>query len=86
MTQPELLMIDELSLGLAPVIVDRLVDVVGKICRERKISVLLVEQDLNVALATASRGYVLEHGRVVRTGSSQELYDDKAIRAAYLGI
>ncbi|MBO8140881.1 MAG: ABC transporter ATP-binding protein [Firmicutes bacterium] len=86
MAKPRLLLLDELSLGLAPVIVDRLVEIVTRIHRERGLAILLVEQDLNVALAMAGRGYVLETGRLVRSGAAEELLADEAVRAAYLGM
>jgi branched-chain amino acid transport system ATP-binding protein len=85
MGKPRLLMIDELSLGLAPLVVDRLLDLIGEINREGT-TVLLVEQDVQVALEHAHRGYVLETGRIVQTGSSQALLDDPRIRQAYLGL
>ncbi len=86
MARPRVLLIDELSLGLAPVIVDRLVEIIAKIRSERGISVLLVEQDLNVALSMADRGYVLETGHLIRTGPAAELLSDPEIQKAYLGI
>ena len=86
MGRPRLLLLDELSLGLAPVVVDRLVEIVTRIHRERNLAILLVEQDLNVALAMAERGYVLETGRLVRAGTAEELLADETIRTAYLGI
>jgi branched-chain amino acid transport system ATP-binding protein len=86
MAGPKVILIDELSLGLAPVIVDRLVEIVAKVRTERRISVLLVEQDLSVALSMADRGYVLETGRLVRSGPADELMADKEIQKAYLGL
>ena len=85
MGRPRLLVIDELSLGLAPVIVDHLLDLISRINREGT-TVLLVEQDVQVALEHAHRGYVLETGRVVQTGPAAELLDDPRIRQAYLGL
>jgi ABC-type branched-chain amino acid transport systems, ATPase component len=85
MAKPKLLMVDELSLGLAPKVVDRLVDVVQGINRDGT-SLLLVEQDVLVALDVADRAYVLENGRVVLAGSAAELKDDPGVRKAYLGI
>jgi branched-chain amino acid transport system ATP-binding protein len=85
MSRPRYLLIDELSLGLAPVIVDeiltRLPDIVAG-----GTGVLLVEQDVGVALEVASRGYVLENGRVVLAGPAKELAGDARVRAAYLGV
>jgi branched-chain amino acid transport system ATP-binding protein len=85
MAKPKLLMIDELSLGLAPKVVDRLVDVVQGINRDGT-SLLLVEQDVLVALDIADRAYVLENGRVVLAGRAADLKDDPGVRKAYLGI
>ncbi len=85
MSQPRLLMIDELSLGLAPVVVDGLVDLISAMNREG-MTILLVEQDVQVALEHAHRGYVLEAGRIVQSGSAAELLGDPRVRRAYLGI
>jgi branched-chain amino acid transport system ATP-binding protein len=85
MSRPRLLMIDELSLGLAPVIVDSLVDILREI-RTDGLEMLLVEQDLNTALGLADRGYVLEVGRVVLEGRSKDLLDNPKVQRAYLGM
>ena len=85
MSRPRLLMIDELSLGLAPLVVDQLLNLIGEI-NAQGTTVLLVEQDVQVALEHAHRGYVLETGRVVKTAPARELSDDPAIRQAYLGL
>jgi branched-chain amino acid transport system ATP-binding protein len=85
MSRPRLLLIDELSLGLAPLVVDSLLDLITQINREGT-TVLLVEQDVQVALEHAHRGYVLETGRIVQTASAAELLDDPRIRQAYLGL
>jgi branched-chain amino acid transport system ATP-binding protein len=85
MSRPRLLMIDELSLGLAPLIVEGLLDLIGEI-NGQGTTVLLVEQDVQVALEHAHRAYVLETGRMVRTGAAAELLDDPAIKQAYLGL
>ena len=85
MARPKLLMIDEPSLGLAPKVVESVVDVCKAINRDG-VSVLLVEQDVVLALEAADRGYVLENGRVVLTGTASELERDPAIRKAYLGV
>ena len=85
MGRPRLLLVDELSLGLAPLVVDHLLDLISRI-NERGTAVLLVEQDVQVALEHANRGYVLETGRIVRTGPAAELLDDPGIRQAYLGL
>jgi len=85
MARPRLLVIDELSLGLAPLVVDQLLALIAQINRDGT-TVLLVEQDVQVALEHAHRGYVLETGRVVQTGSAAELLEDPRIRQAYLGM
>jgi branched-chain amino acid transport system ATP-binding protein len=86
MADPRLLLLDELSLGLAPVIVDLLIEVLEEIHRERGITILLVDQDIQNALEIASRGYVVVNGRVELSGTSEELLADPAVQKAYLGI
>ena len=83
--KPELLLIDELSLGLAPVVVEDLARRVSSIRRELGITVLLVEQNAGVALAVADYGYVLETGRVVLEGAAAELRGRREIQESYLG-
>jgi len=85
MSRPKLLMIDELSLGLAPKLVDDILDRLGAVA-ERGTALLLVEQDVDAALRIAGRGYVLETGRIVASGPSAELSEDPRVREAYLGI
>ena len=85
MSRPRLLLIDELSLGLAPLVVDNLLDLISQINRKGT-TVLLVEQDVQVALEHAHRGYVLETGRIVQTSPAAELLEDPRIRQAYLGL
>jgi branched-chain amino acid transport system ATP-binding protein len=85
MASPKLMMVDEMSLGLAPIVVEQLMEVLGTI-RDEGVTVLLVEQDVQLALAGADRGYVLETGRVVRSGDARALIDDPAVRQAYLGV
>lgn len=86
MGRPRLLMVDELSLGLAPVVVDRLVDLLRTINRESGVAMLLVEQDIQVALELAQSGLVIQHGRIAIAGSSAELLNDPRVREAYLGL
>ena len=86
MANPKLLLLDELSLGLAPVMVDRLVQTIREIHRLRKISIFLVEQDVQTAFELASRGYVIETGKIIADDTSQNLLNDHRIREAYLGI
>ena len=85
MAAPILLMIDEMSLGLAPVVVEQLMDALATI-RGEGVTILLVEQDVNLALSIADRGYVMETGHIVRSGSAQKLIDDPEVRRAYLGL
>jgi branched-chain amino acid transport system ATP-binding protein len=86
MANPKLLLLDELSLGLAPVMVDRLVHAIREIHRLRKISIFLVEQDVQTAFELASRGYVIETGKIVAADTSKNLLSDNRIKEAYLGI
>jgi branched-chain amino acid transport system ATP-binding protein len=86
MSSPRLLLIDELSLGLAPVVVDRIVEALKKIYQEKLLSILLVEQDVHLCLELSNRAYVLETGRVVKQGACGELTKDPQIRRSYLGI
>ena len=84
--QPKLLLLDELSLGLAPVIVERLLPVVRQIAQERGCGVLLVEQHVHLALEVADRGYVLSHGQIVLEGDASRLGADRQLLvASYLG-
>ena len=83
---PKLLILDEPSLGLAPNIVDDILNVAKTLARETNISVLLVEQDITKALATADRGYVIENGRVALEGSAKDLSTNEHVKKAYLGI
>ncbi|MCD6033988.1 MAG: transporter ATP-binding protein, partial [Thermomicrobiales bacterium] len=84
MAEPRLLMLDEPSLGLAPALVDGIFDVLVELNRQGT-TLLLVEQNANVALSIADRGYVLETGRIVQHGSASDLLDDEEVRRAYLG-
>jgi len=86
MADPKLLLVDELSLGLAPVMVDRLVGAVKEIHGTGRISILLVEQDVQTAFELSSRGYIIETGKIVAEDTSQKLLSDNRIREAYLGI
>jgi branched-chain amino acid transport system ATP-binding protein len=85
MSQPELLMIDELSLGLAPLVVDEIIERLPDIAAAGT-SVLLVEQDVDAALSVAERAYVLETGRVALSGKAGELLADERVQESYLGI
>jgi branched-chain amino acid transport system ATP-binding protein len=86
MARPTMLLIDEMSLGLAPVVVERIAGVIRTINRDRGVSILLVEQDVGLALEIANRGYVLDTGRIIIDGPSDELLRRDDIRAAYLGL
>jgi branched-chain amino acid transport system ATP-binding protein len=85
MAEPRVLLLDEPSLGLAPVIVEQIRDLIVQV-NEQGTSVLLVEQNATMALSIADEGYVLEHGRIVRDGAGPELLADKDIREFYLGM
>jgi branched-chain amino acid transport system ATP-binding protein len=85
MLEPKLLLIDELSLGLAPKIVKEVFEVIKEL-RRKKITVLLVEQNVDIALKNSDRGYVLETGRITLEGNSSELANNSEIRKAYLGL
>jgi branched-chain amino acid transport system ATP-binding protein len=86
MSRPKLLLCDEPSLGLAPLITQELFQVIERLNRDEGLSVLLVEQNANLAMHMASRVYLLETGRIVAAGSAAELSADDAIRKAYLGF
>ena len=85
MMSPRLLVLDEPSFGLAPRIVEFIFEIVERIRREQKVSVLLVEQNASLALELADRAYLLETGYVVTSGSAKSLADDPQIRRSYLG-
>ena len=84
MSKPKLLMMDEPSLGLAPLVVKDIFSIIRTI-RDSGVTVLLIEQNANAALKVADRGYVLETGRITLEGSGRELLSNPAVRAAYLG-
>ncbi len=86
MSRPRLLLVDEMSLGLAPVVVDRLAETLAEINRTDGVSILLVEQDVELALDIASSAFVLETGRIVASGPSAELRERTDIRDAFLGL
>ena len=85
MTSPKLLVLDEPSLGLAPLLVQQIRDIIETVNKQGT-SVLLVEQNATMALSIANRGYVLENGRIVREGPSNELLQDDDIKEFYLGV
>ena len=85
LSRPKLLILDEPSLGLAPLLVDEVFETIQKINGEG-MTILLVEQNVNVALAISNRGYVLETGRIVISGSGKDLLADEHVKTAYLGF
>ncbi len=85
MSRPRLLLLDEPSLGLAPIVTRELFERLGQINRDTETAILVVEQNANLALDIAARGYVLEAGRIVTSGSADDLKGDDAVRKAYLG-
>ncbi|HEY6711030.1 MAG TPA: ATP-binding cassette domain-containing protein, partial [Rubrobacter sp.] len=84
MSSPKLLLLDEPSMGLAPVLVERIFDIIEDI-NNQGTTILLVEQNANVALEIATRGYVLETGTIVNAAPAGELREDPKVREAYLG-
>lgn len=85
MARPKVLLLDEPSLGIAPIIVAELAKIIEEISRDMSMTVLLVEQNAQMALSLASTGIVLETGKVVLTGTGSELLESPEVRAAYLG-
>ena len=85
MTKPKLLLLDEPSLGLAPVIVDDMFDIIVRINKEEHIPIVIVEQNAFMAMSISHRTYVLEVGHVAAEGESRQLISDPAIKKAYLG-
>ena len=85
MAKPQFLLLDEPSLGLAPILVDQILEIIRGFKRDG-VTVLLIEQNARAALAIADRGYVLETGRVTATGTAADIQADKRVRAAYLGV
>jgi branched-chain amino acid transport system ATP-binding protein len=86
MARPRLLLMDEPSLGLAPIIVRRIFDIIKKINTENNTTIFLVEQNANLALKVADRGYVMETGRITLSDSADNLLANENVRKAYLGI
>jgi branched-chain amino acid transport system ATP-binding protein len=86
MGRPRMLLLDEPSLGLAPIVIEQILSIIGELRRERGLTVLLVEQNARSALSVADQGVVLNVGRVVAKGEAQELVGDEQLRHAYLGL
>lgn len=86
MAKPKLLLLDEPSLGLAPIIVQQIMAIIKKINEEQKTTIFLVEQNANLALKLADRGYVMETGRITLSDTAKSLRENDDVRKAYLGI
>jgi branched-chain amino acid transport system ATP-binding protein len=86
MARPRLLLLDEPSLGLAPIIIQQIFEIIRKINHDSNTTIFLVEQNANQALKLAHRGYVMENGRITLTDSAENLLNNEAVRKAYLGI
>jgi branched-chain amino acid transport system ATP-binding protein len=86
MAQPKLMLLDEPSLGLAPILVQEIYEIIQRISAERKMSMLLVEQDVRTALSIADYGYVMENGRIVLDGPADKLKNNEDIKEFYMGL
>jgi branched-chain amino acid transport system ATP-binding protein len=86
MGKPRILLMDEPSLGLAPLIVHQIFEIITRINKEQDTTIFLVEQNANMALKIADRGYVLQNGRIVKSDSAEALMEDEEVRDAYLGV
>ncbi|MEL6423773.1 MAG: ABC transporter ATP-binding protein, partial [Pseudomonadota bacterium] len=86
MSRPHMMLLDEPSMGLAPQLVEQIFEIVKQINEEQGVSVLLAEQNTNVALRYAKYGYILENGRVVMDGTAEELSANEDVKEFYLGV
>ncbi|MGD0781118.1 MAG: ABC transporter ATP-binding protein [Dehalococcoidales bacterium] len=86
MSNPKMLLIDEMSLGLSPIIVQGISRIIKEINQSKKLTILLVEQDVQLALSLADEGYIIENGHIVGRGKSADLLCNKQVKEAYLGI
>jgi branched-chain amino acid transport system ATP-binding protein len=86
MSRPSLLMLDEPSVGLSPLMVERVFEIVKNLAEREGLTIVLVEQNVSEALEIANRAYVLDHGRIVRQGEAAALRDDPQIRETYMGL
>jgi branched-chain amino acid transport system ATP-binding protein len=86
MSRPKLLLLDEPSMGLAPMLIQQIFEIITEINQQQGTTILLVEQNAQQALSRAHRGYVMETGRIVKEGTGEELLHDPAVKEAYLGV
>jgi branched-chain amino acid transport system ATP-binding protein len=86
MSQPKLLLVDEVSLGLAPIIVQNIYKIIKEINETMNMTILLVEQNVRLALEIAHKGYIIENGRIVGYGQAQELLNSEQVKNAYLAL
>ncbi|MFP4070843.1 MAG: ABC transporter ATP-binding protein [Desulfovibrionales bacterium] len=86
MAEPRLLLLDEPSLGLAPLLVEEIFEIIGRVNTEQNVSILLVEQNARAALNIADRGYIMENGRIVMDGTSETLLNNPDVQEFYLGM
>ena len=86
MARPKLMLLDEPSLGLAPLLVQEIYEIVQRISAEQAMAILLVEQNVRAALGIADYGYVMENGRVVLDGPAEKLKDNEDVREFYMGL
>ncbi len=86
MSRPKVLLLDEPSLGLAPIVVKQIFKIIGKINQENKTTIFIVEQNANLALKAAHRGYVMETGKITMTDTGANLLSNEDVKKAYLGI
>jgi branched-chain amino acid transport system ATP-binding protein len=86
MARPKLLLLDEPSLGLAPLIIKQIFEIISHLNRSQGTTILLVEQNANLALKTATRAYVMENGRIILSGEGKALLMNEDVKKAYLGL
>ena len=86
MARPKLMLLDEPSLGLSPLLVKEIFQILKRLNEEQKVTMLLVEQNVRIALSISGYGYILENGRLVLEGSGQELMENEDIKEFYLGL
>lgn len=86
MSHPALLLLDEPSVGLAPLMVERVFEIIERLARQQGLTIVLVEQNVTEALEISDRAYVLDHGRIARSGPAASLRDDREIRETYMGL